>query len=318
MATSRTEKAGHLLSAVQATVVVGIMGLLAFGVFAFDSVGHMTEESVILSEIHHGSVSLSDSLHGWAVDQDVVPTSAPETAVEGNARNARPATGRRRDEPEVTADRLRDRSRERDRLRGGSDAAPTSREGRSGRDREGAHSTSKERPPRPERQPRRGRTAAIEADATVMLDDPFAGRATGKSVDAVPVAMNDGWIEIDASPRGKSKVPFSRIGAIGMAAVSGLGNRPVLIVDIVLTGPDGVDEPMKLIRFRSDRFDPLGFEPAATSPLAALTAWVQRLQNESNAICLPSESILAGKFARFETLEAYEREILMAVREDES
>ena len=119
-----------------------------------------------------------------------VPTSAPETAVEGNARNARPATGRRRDEPEVTADRLRDRSRERDRLRGGSDAAPTSREGRSGRDREGAHSTRKERPPRPERQPRRGRAAAIEADATLMLDDPFAGRATGKSVDAVPVASS--------------------------------------------------------------------------------------------------------------------------------
>ena len=78
MATSRTEKAGHLLSAVQATVVVGIMGLLAFGVFAFDSVGHMTEESVILSEIHHGSVSISNALHGWAVDQDVVPTSAPD------------------------------------------------------------------------------------------------------------------------------------------------------------------------------------------------------------------------------------------------
>jgi membrane associated rhomboid family serine protease len=138
-----------------------------------------------------------------------------------------------------------------------------------------------------------------------------------KALDALPIAMSDKWVEIDASPRGKSKVPFSRIQTIAMAAVSGLGKRPVLIVDIVLNGSDGLDQPMKLIRFRSDRFDPLGFVPSAANPLAALTTWVQRLQNESNAICLPSQSILAGEFARFETLEAYERDVLMAVREDE-
>ena len=135
-----------------------------------------------------------------------------------------------------------------------------------------------------------------------------------KALDAVPIAMSDEWIEIDASPRGKSKVPFSRIQTIAMVAVSGLGNRPVLIVDVVLNGSDDVDEPMKLIRFRSDRFDPLGFEPDAANPLAALTAWVKRLQIGSNAICLPSRSILAGEFARFDTLEAYEREVLMATR----
>ena len=155
--------------------------------------------------------------------------------------------------------------------------------------------------------------------ATDGLDSTTGSRLRrAKAIDALPIAMNDEWVEIDASPRGKSKVPFSRIQTIAMAAVSGLGKRPVLIVDIVLNGSDGLDQPMKLIRFRSDRFDPLGFVPSAANPLAALTAWVQRLQNESNAICLPSESILAGKFARFETLEAYEREILMAVREDES
>ena len=138
-----------------------------------------------------------------------------------------------------------------------------------------------------------------------------------KALDALPIATGDEWIEIDASPRGKSKVPFSRIQTIAMAAVSGLGNRPVLIVDVMLNGSDGVDEPMKLIRFRSDRFDPRRLEPDAANPLAALIAWVVRLQRGSNAICLPSRSILAGEFARFDTLEAYEREILMAAREDE-
>jgi len=139
-----------------------------------------------------------------------------------------------------------------------------------------------------------------------------------KVLDALPIAMTDEWVEIDASPRGKSKIPFSRIETIAMAAVDGLGKRPVLIVDIVLNGADSLDEPMKMIRFRSDRFDPLGFEPDAGTPLAALTAWVKRLQNESNAICLPSQVILSGAFTRFESFEAYEREVLMAVREDES
>jgi membrane associated rhomboid family serine protease len=138
-----------------------------------------------------------------------------------------------------------------------------------------------------------------------------------KVLDAVPIAMTEQWVEIDASPRGKSKVPFARIQTVAMAAVGGLGVRPVLIVDVILNGSDSLDEPMKLIRFRSDRFDPLGLEPAAANPLAALIAWVTRLQHGSNAICLPSSKIMDGAFSRFETLEAYERAVLMASREDE-
>jgi hypothetical protein len=149
----------------------------------------------------------------------------------------------------------------------------------------------------------------------VPSSSPGSPLRSMKALDAVPIAMSHDWIEVDASPRGKSKVPYSRIQSIAMAAVNGLGNRPVLIVDVVLNGSDGVDEPMKLIRFRSDRFDPLGFEPEAEDPLVALTTWVTRLQSRSNAICLPSRQLLEGKFDRFDSLEAYEREVLMAVRE---
>jgi len=169
--------------------------------------------------------------------------------------------------------------------------------------------------------------ADTDDQSTVVFDQPTSILDTSTSapelqsmkvLDALPVSTSDEWIEIDASPRGKSKIPFSRIRAIAMAAVDGLGNRPVLIVDIVLSASDSLDEPMKLIRFRSDRFDPLGFEPGAANPLAALTGWVKRLQGESNATCLPSRNIMDGEFARFETLEAYEREVLRAVREDEA
>ena len=75
---------------------------------------------------------------------------------------------------------------------------------------------------------------------------------------------------------------------------------------------------MKVIRIRSDRFDPLTLERDAPNPLAALTNWIRKVQQFSNARCEPSRDILKGSFARFASLESYEREVLQAVREIES
>ncbi len=139
-----------------------------------------------------------------------------------------------------------------------------------------------------------------------------------KALEAVPIAMSEEWIEIDASPRGKSKLPFSRIQTIAMAAVEGLASRPVLVVDCVLSETNREKDTMKSIRFRSDRFDPLSFQPQASSPLAALTEWVSGLQEGSNANCLPSRDILSGEFARFASVEDYEREVLSAIRDGDA
>ena len=169
-------------------------------------------------------------------------------------------------------------------------------------------------------QPRRSRA---ESDDPSLGEAGGLGASTGprlrsiKAIDAIPVATSDFGLEIDASSRGKSNVPFSRVQVLAMAAVGQQGSRPVVIVDLVLDGSNGVDEPMKLIRFRSDRFDPLGLEPHAPDPLAALIAWVNRLQTGSNATCLPSREILRGGLARFDSLEIYEREVLVAEREAE-
>lgn len=168
------------------------------------------------------------------------------------------------------------------------------------------------------------RTTAVFDQPTMLFDQPSATAASEssspvdaglrrlKALEAVPVTMGDAWIEIDASPRGKSKLPFSRIQTLSMAAVDGLGTRTVLVVDCVLSGSDDAGEPMKSIRFRSDRFDPLAFVPEEASPLAALTVWVKRLQAGSNANCVPSREILEGRFTRFDSIEAYERQCLSA------
>ena len=133
-----------------------------------------------------------------------------------------------------------------------------------------------------------------------------------KAIEAVPIQASEEWIEIDATGRGKSKLPLSRIQAISVAAVDGLGPRPVLVLDFVLNWKAGQSEPMKLIRFRSDSFDPLQFVPGAANSLAALTTWIGWFEESCVISCLPNRDILEGRFARFASLREYEREALMA------
>jgi hypothetical protein len=136
-----------------------------------------------------------------------------------------------------------------------------------------------------------------------------------KALTATPVDAREGWIEIDVEGRGKTKLPLERIQAIVMAGVSGIAVRPILVVDLALNWTDAAHEPLKVIRFRSDQFDPRSFEPGEVNPLDALTAWVRRLQIRSEATCLPSRDILEGSFARYDSVESYENEVLMAMRD---
>lgn len=136
-----------------------------------------------------------------------------------------------------------------------------------------------------------------------------------KAVEAVPVEVHDEWIDIDVDERGKSRLPIARIEAIVVAGISGLASRPILLVDFALNWASNPSEPLKVIRFRSDRFDPRSFEPGEMNPLEALTAWVRRLQIRSEATCLPSRAILDGRFARYGSVEEYESEVLTAMRE---
>lgn len=161
---------------------------------------------------------------GWrARGRRPVPSSAaPDTVSESNARSARGAGApARRDDVEVTAERLRERSKERDRHRSETPPSPTRREARPDR-RDGTtpdeskaarrgEATSAPRPPRGERpegraseraerpadkQGRRGRPTSPAIDAAAVLDDPFAAPAKDRAtppataVPAVPAASS--------------------------------------------------------------------------------------------------------------------------------
>lgn len=145
---------------------------------------------------------------GWrARGRRVKPSTTPEVVAEVSTRNARLTPGaRRRDEPEVTVDRLRERSKERDKLRGErpeSEQPRSRRDGRTDGRGEGRGAAQRDesavaaRPPLPEepkvarteekREERSKKTAGSQRggskrggrptaaiDPRVILDDPFA------------------------------------------------------------------------------------------------------------------------------------------------
>ena len=137
---------------------------------------------------------------GWrARGRRAAPTSTPESAVEPAPRNARSSapTPRRRDEPELSVDRLRERTR--DRGRGDSSLeeapAPGRRDGR--RTREAASEQRSVRPPADEqvtartKKRQRPKDVPPAIESSVGLTDPFAAPANSvrpRPPRAVPTA----------------------------------------------------------------------------------------------------------------------------------
>jgi len=134
-----------------------------------------------------------------------------------------------------------------------------------------------------------------------------------KLVEGTPLAAADGVLELEIDGKGKSRVPFERVEAVAMAAVSGLSERPVIVIDLVLNWLAIDDEPLKVIRLYSNRFNPKRLSPAAASPLDALKSFAADVMQQAGATALPSQGAVAGTpLATFESLGTYQRDVLMA------
>jgi membrane associated rhomboid family serine protease len=175
-------------------------------------------------------------------------------------------------------------------------------------------------PSAPDALPPLGQTAEPEPadDALGMgvLDDDLAIGGTLrrlKLLEGVPVAAVDGVLEVEIGGKGKSRVPYDRVEAVAVAAVSGLSARPVIIVDLVLNWLAMDDEPLKVIRLYSNRFNPMRLSAEAASPLDALKDFARDVMQQAGATALPDAGAVAGApFATFESLDAYQRDVLMA------
>jgi len=86
---------------------------------------------------------------------------------------------------------------------------------------------------------------------------------------AVPVSLESKSLVIEVDGGNKTRLPFTRIDALAAAAIQGLGAKPVVVIDLVVNW-QSASEPLKIIRLRSDRFDPAQLAPGTANQLEAL------------------------------------------------
>jgi len=132
-----------------------------------------------------------------------------------------------------------------------------------------------------------------------------------RSLAAVPVALEPDGLRIEAEGGAKKRLSLEKLDAVAVAAVGGLGAKPVLLIDLVMNWHGDRAEPLKVIRLRGDRFDARTFVRGQSSALDALRTFIATLIADSGAAALPdAESARGMPFASFDDLAAYERAVL--------
>jgi hypothetical protein len=147
---------------------------------------------------------------------------------------------------------------------------------------------------------------------------------------ALPLRIEKDGLVIEVDGGSKTRLPFARVEALAVAAVQGIAAKPVVVVDFVLNWGAG-EGPLKVIRLRSDRFDPRnlvqdaslagtsGQAPKRLPALEALRIFLRVLLEGSNATPLPSLSGASGKaVVTYDSLANYQREVLMAEESPDS
>jgi membrane associated rhomboid family serine protease len=138
-----------------------------------------------------------------------------------------------------------------------------------------------------------------------------------RTVAATPLAFEQGGLCVEVEGGVKKRIPLENLEAVAVAAVAGLGEKPVILVDLVMNWYAASDEPLKVVRLRGDRFDARAFAPEAGSPLDALRGFVALLLRESRATPLPDEPSANGMpFASFDALHSYQRAVFSAETDD--
>jgi hypothetical protein len=129
---------------------------------------------------------------------------------------------------------------------------------------------------------------------------------------AVPLEIAESGIEIQTQHGHKKLVRYERIEAVSVAAVHGIGPKPVIVVDLVLNWTTPKGETLRVIRMRGDQFERrvLAGQGSAAD---TLRVFVKTMLERSNATPLPDrEGALGRPFASFESLAIYHRAVLLA------
>jgi hypothetical protein len=136
-----------------------------------------------------------------------------------------------------------------------------------------------------------------------------------KVTEGMPTQLLEDAIGLQLLAGRKVRIEYSKIDAIAVGEVWGLALHPVVMIDLVLNWREDAGPALRVIRFRSDGFDPRMLIEAPADPDEALGCFLEELLRRCNPVPLPDLDSARGVCVLgFDDLETYEREVLQVER----
>ena len=137
---------------------------------------------------------------------------------------------------------------------------------------------------------------------------PFSGVM---ALEAIPEMIGEASLSVRLVDDRMIEVEYDKIEALAAGGVLGLADQPVVVIDLALNWNGSGGGPLRVIRFRGDRFDPRHLVGDGVRRAEAFRVFLQELHTHANAVALPDPASARGKPMRvFESLAAYERKVL--------
>jgi membrane associated rhomboid family serine protease len=132
-----------------------------------------------------------------------------------------------------------------------------------------------------------------------------------KLAEAVPTAIEPEGLCLELAGGRAVRLAYTRIDALAVAAVGGLAAKPVLVLDLLANWSSVDEEILRVVRLRSDAFDPRELLEGEASAVDAFRGVVARLLEATGGQALPDRSGALGQpFSTFPDLTTYERAVL--------
>ncbi len=150
---------------------------------------------------------------------------------------------------------------------------------------------------------------------TVLYSAPPQSTASFRSVKvtpATPVALDIAGLRVRLEGGAPSLIEWTAIQAVGVGLVTGIGPKPLVVIDLALNWADAPDGELEVTRLRSDGFRARNLVTGAENALDALRALLAELLARSGAVPLPDAGGAHGlPFREFPTPAAYQTEVLL-------
>jgi hypothetical protein len=160
-----------------------------------------------------------------------------------------------------------------------------------------------------------GARADMMAVAAIDATDSVARFHDVKLREAMPVELQEEGIALRLPGARTARIEYTKVEAIALAEVLGLAPHSVVVIDLLLNWSRDDDPTLRTVRLRADGFDPRMVFEAPGDASEALSDFVSELLGRCDAIVLPHpESADLGILRSFESIEAYEREVLLVER----